>query len=150
MKKTVFLFGLLITALLLLFQLSKYRIEVGNYTTEIVIAVTSIIFFLAGIYFTRSKQVTVPPMNESEPIRSKQEGVNYVKIKELGLSSRELEVLNELVKGNTNKQISEKLFISESTTKTHISNLFSKLGVSNRSQAIILSNELNLVEKLKN
>lgn len=154
MKKTILLFGLLITALIFLFQLSHYRIEVGNYTSEIVIAITSVVFFMAGVYFTRNKKdkstlaATISnevPITDS-PTRENAEP-NYKRIKELGISSRELEVLNELAKGKTNKEIGETLFISESTIKTHVSNLYSKLNVSNRAQAIIRSKELEILPK---
>jgi LuxR family maltose regulon positive regulatory protein len=52
------------------------------------------------------------------------------------LSSREIEVLQALVDGLTNKEIGEKLFISISTVKTHIINIYSKLGVKNRVEAV--------------
>jgi DNA-binding NarL/FixJ family response regulator len=52
-----------------------------------------------------------------------------------GLSERELEVLGLLVEGATNESIAARLFVSEKTVKTHLSNIFRKLGVSNRTQA---------------
>ena len=154
MKRTILLFGLLITALLFLFQLGKYRISFSDYTSEIVIAITSIVFFFAGIYYTRQRKITpVEPSPENQtatPAVSVDNTMpDYDKIRELGLSSRELDVLQELVKGHTNKQMADNLFISESTVKTHLSNLFNKLNVSNRTQAIIRSEELKLVRKDK-
>ncbi|MFD2169746.1 response regulator [Tumebacillus lipolyticus] len=53
------------------------------------------------------------------------------------LSPREHEVLTTLVKGLSNKEIAERLFISETTVKLHISNIYRKLGVKSRSQAIM-------------
>jgi LuxR family transcriptional regulator, maltose regulon positive regulatory protein len=52
------------------------------------------------------------------------------------LSPREIEVLNTLIDGLSNKEIGEKLFISVSTVKTHIINIYSKLGVKNRVEAV--------------
>jgi LuxR family maltose regulon positive regulatory protein len=52
------------------------------------------------------------------------------------LSSREIEVLEVLINGLSNKEIGEKLFISVSTVKTHIINIYSKLGVKNRVEAV--------------
>jgi len=52
------------------------------------------------------------------------------------LSSREIEVLKALTDGSSNKEIGEKLFISISTVKTHIINIYSKLGVKNRVEAV--------------
>jgi two-component system NarL family response regulator len=51
------------------------------------------------------------------------------------LTTRETEVLRLIVAGKSNKEIAEALFISESTVKTHINNLLSKLGVTDRTQA---------------
>jgi len=53
------------------------------------------------------------------------------------LSDREREVLTQITAGLSNSEISERLFISEKTVKNHITNIFDKLGVSNRSQAIV-------------
>ena len=146
MKRTILVFGLLITALIFLFQLSRYRVIEGDFSTEIVISIVSIAFFFVGLYFrkyfTKDPEISHVPNQYLE-----KQGVDFGRVKQLGISDREREVLNELVKGLSNKEIAQKLFISESTTKTHVSNLFSKLEVKNRSQAIIRSNELNLVEK---
>jgi two-component system NarL family response regulator len=51
------------------------------------------------------------------------------------LTSRELEVLKQIVDGNSNKEIANLLSISEATVKSHINNILSKLGVSDRTQA---------------
>lgn len=53
------------------------------------------------------------------------------------LSDREREVLGQITEGHSNIEISNHLFISEKTVKNHITNIFEKLGVSNRSQAIV-------------
>ena len=54
------------------------------------------------------------------------------------LSKREMEVLKEMVKGKTNKDIAKSLFVSEKTVKTHVSHIFNKLQVSDRTQACLL------------
>jgi DNA-binding NarL/FixJ family response regulator len=55
------------------------------------------------------------------------------------LTERELEVLRELGLGLSNKEIAEKLFITEGTAKNHVSNIISKLGVRDRTQAAIFA-----------
>ncbi|AZR74945.1 DNA-binding response regulator [Anoxybacter fermentans] len=53
------------------------------------------------------------------------------------LTEREIEVLEMMAKGNNNRAIGEKLFISEKTVKNHVSNILKKLGVNDRTQAVI-------------
>ncbi|MBN1311160.1 MAG: winged helix-turn-helix transcriptional regulator [Anaerolineae bacterium] len=61
------------------------------------------------------------------------------------LSERELDVLRLLAKGHSNPQIAEQLYISLNTVKAHVKNIFSKLEVNNRSQAILKAQELDLL-----
>ena len=61
------------------------------------------------------------------------------------LSKRESEVLTEMAKGKTNKEIAETLFVSEKTIKTHVSHIFSKLQVTDRTQAAIYAMQNNLI-----
>ena len=61
------------------------------------------------------------------------------------LSNRETEVLKEMAKGKTNKEIAETLFVSEKTVKTHVSHIFSKLQVTDRTQAAIYAMENKLI-----
>ena len=58
------------------------------------------------------------------------------KAKDYGLSSREMEVLQLLSQGNTNKEIAKALWISEQTVKTHVAHIFDKLGTSDRTETV--------------
>ncbi len=58
------------------------------------------------------------------------------KAREYGLSDREMEVLQLLSEGNTNKQIARSLWISEQTVKTHVAHIFDKLGTSDRTETV--------------
>ena len=62
--------------------------------------------------------------------------INESELKKLNLSTREYEVLQLLTKGQSNAEIAENLFLSLSTVKTHVSNLFVKMDVKSRAQAI--------------
>ena len=136
MKKTIFVFSALIIALLALFQLGKYSYLSGDISIEVAIAVVAIIFFVIGVYInkkTLAKKSVAPT-----PIDSK-------KINELGISNREYEVLVHISKGMSNKEIADKLFISESTIKTHVSNLLVKLDAKRRTQAIQKAKDLEIL-----
>lgn len=136
MKKTVIIFSSLILAILLLFQISKYSLSVGNSSSEWVIAIIAIVFFIIGVYLNK-KSLHKSASSEIQ--------VDQKKIDALGLSKREYEVLNGIVSGLSNKEIGEKLFLSESTIKTHVSNLFVKLNVKRRTQVIRKAKEIRLI-----
>lgn len=137
MKKTVFIFGILIIALLSLFQLSKHVVMVGNTSLEFVIAGIAIIFFFIGIYINKKRNTA-----SEEPQKNE---IDQHQIEVLGLSKREYEVLCKLAQGHSNKEIASLLFVSESTIKTHVSNVYTKLNVKRRTQAIQKAKELRIL-----
>lgn len=138
MKKTVAVFALLIIAILTLFQLSKFSISSGSVKTEVLVAGIAILFLLIGFLLNRrSSRNSVNSSEEKE--------IDTLKIQELGISNREYEILQEISKGLSNKEIAEKLFVSESTVKTHVSNLFTKLDVKRRTQAIQQAKSFNIL-----
>jgi len=137
-KKTIFIFSTLIIALLVLFQLSKYSVLSGDLNIEFMIAGIALIFFLIGIYLNKKSLQKKSILNTSGIIDDK-------KILELGISNREYEILVEISEGLSNKEIAEKLFVSESTVKTHVSNLYVKLDAKRRTQAIQRAKEMNLI-----
>jgi len=62
------------------------------------------------------------------------------------LTARELEVLKLVARGRSNRQISESLFLSEATVKTHLAHVYAKLSVRDRVQAVVLAYETGLVQ----
>jgi len=82
-------------------------------------------------YLTEPKPVGIDLDEALETVRSKYE-----------LTNREIEILEEVYDGKTNTQIAEALFISESTVKAHIYNLFRKLGVKSRVEAVCIVREV--------
>jgi hypothetical protein len=63
----------------------------------------------------------------------------------LGLTPRELEILEAIAAGLSNREIGERLYVSENTVKTHSSRVFDKLGVQRRVQAVQRGRELRLI-----
>ncbi|WP_299884796.1 response regulator transcription factor [uncultured Lacinutrix sp.] len=136
MKKTILVFGLLIVAILTLFQISKFTLTSHNFNVEIVIILVAIVFLFIGIYLNKkSLHKIVLPVLE----------INHQKIKELEITKREYEVLQAISEGLSNKEIAEKLFLSESTIKTHVSNLLLKLNAKRRTQAIQIAKSLKIL-----
>jgi ATP/maltotriose-dependent transcriptional regulator MalT len=71
--------------------------------------------------------------------------INDAELQKLQLSNREYEVLQLLTKGYSNAEIAENLFLSLSTVKTHASNLFYKMDVKSRTQAIEKAKRLRII-----
>ncbi|THV60911.1 response regulator transcription factor [Flagellimonas alvinocaridis] len=136
MKKTIFVFSALIIALLFLFKLGKYAYFSGDISMEIGIAVIALVFFFIGIYINKKALQKKKP---ESPV------VDIKKIEQLGISKREYEVLVEISKGLSNKEIAHTLFVSESTIKTHVSNLLVKLDAKRRTQAIQRAIDLQIL-----
>ncbi len=136
MKRTILAFGLLVFALLVLFKISKHTYLSGDTSIEIIISAIALVFFFIGIYINKKS------LNKNSLVPNE---VNHKKIKELNISNREYEVLCEIANGLSNQEIANKLFVSESTIKTHVSNILVKLNAKRRTQAIQISKELQLL-----
>lgn len=126
---------------LLIFALRfiEYRFLVRDLTLEFYVGLVAILFAGLGIWIglrlTRKEVVVVNPefkFNEKEQSQR-------------NISKRELEVLELMAQGLANQEIADKLFVSINTVKTHSSNLFSKLEVGRRTQAIKKAKGLGLI-----
>jgi|SRR5215469_721121 len=130
--------GLLITVL----KLTEYRFLVLEHSVEIYGGLTALIFAGLGIWLgltlTRTKPANVPdspgPFSPDERRRG-----------ELGITPRELEILGLIAAGLSNREIADRLFVSENTVKTHSSRLFDKLGARRRTQAVQLGKQAHLI-----
>lgn len=131
MWKIVLGFGILCTALLILFQLAEFRMIKSDANLQVIIAILAIVFFTLGLIFRKRFEI------KSVKSRPKQD------FESLGISKREQEVLQELITGASNKEIGEKLFLSESTIKSHLSSIYTKLKVRNRVEAINVVKDRN-------
>lgn len=135
MKKTILVFSVLIIALLALFQLSKYSVVSGDTQIEVVIGVIAIIFFFVGVYLNKRS------LNKQATIKV----IDLKRIEVLEISKREYQVLQQIASGLSNKEIANKLFVSESTIKTHVSNLLVKLNAKRRTQAVQMAKDQNII-----
>ncbi|MEP0263206.1 response regulator transcription factor [Dokdonia sp.] len=135
MKKTILIFGVLALAILALLQLSKYALITGDLKIELVIGGIAIFFFVIGVFIQKRLR--------NDEVSSQE--IDQKQIDAIGLSKREYEVLLEMASGYSNKEIAAHLFVSESTIKTHVSNVFLKLDSKRRTQAIQRAKELHIL-----
>lgn len=141
MRSIVIGFGLLILCLLILFRLSEVNFIQGDLRLEIIVAIAALVFFFAGLYFNKQ---TTPPKTGSVEIPPGN-SVNYEEIKKAGLTQREHDVLVKMAEGMSNQEIASALFLSESTIKTHVSNILFKLEAKRRTQAIQIAKQKKIV-----
>jgi ATP/maltotriose-dependent transcriptional regulator MalT len=116
-----------------------YQFE-GSSNTETWIAGFSILFLLIGIVISRKLFGRTTMVNEPQPT-----AINYDQLLKAGISKREADILLLIDEGLSNQQIADKLFISENTIKKHISNIFQKLQVERRTEAIKKARELSVI-----
>jgi ATP/maltotriose-dependent transcriptional regulator MalT len=142
-------------AILLLLQWMQFSLLVINHATEIYSTGIAIIFTLLGIWLakklSRAKteviKETVVIEKEVTVYKPAQEPFlpDTGMIGRLGISHREMEVLQLMAGGATNQEIADTLFVSLNTIKTHASRLFEKLDVKRRTQAIEKAKRLNII-----
>jgi len=146
----VLLYGICGGILIAFLKFIEYRFIIIEHSIEIYGGLTAILFAGVGIWLglklTRKKEVVlikeVPVLVPSrEPFL-----VNEVKLRDLGITKREHEILALIAQGLSNREIAEKLFVSENTIKTHSSRLFDKLSAKRRTQAVQIGKELGLIE----
>ncbi|HOX82577.1 MAG TPA: LuxR C-terminal-related transcriptional regulator [Chryseolinea sp.] len=140
MKRTIILYGLSLAALLFLMQWLQFGFIIRDLSLEFYLGVVAVVFTAIGIWaglrLTQAKTKVVLQTDFS---------FNEVECNRLGISKRELEVLQLMAQGFSNQEIADKLFVSLNTVKTHSSNLFLKLEVRRRTQAVQRSKELMLI-----
>ena len=137
MKSIALGFGILVACILILFQLAKFSYLTGPSRIEIWIAAISLVFFAVGVLISRKYF----PSKSSAP----KGVVNEKNLRQLGLSKREYEILQLINQGLSNQDIAQQLFLSESTVKKHVSNLFLKLDVQRRTEAVKRAKELEIL-----
>ena len=147
MWKQLLLYGAAGGVLIALLKLIEYKHFIRAYPGEVYGGLIAVIFTAVGIYFglkwTKVKHVVVVkevPVRHDGPFV-----VNEAKLREIGLTQREHEILGLIAEGLSNREIAERLFVSENTVKTHSSRLFEKMSVSRRTQAVQKGKELGLI-----
>jgi DNA-binding CsgD family transcriptional regulator len=146
-KKYILIYGLLGGLLIAALKLVEYRFLVVEHSVEIYGGVIALLFAGVGIWLglkiTKKKEVVV--FKEVMVSAAAPFALNADRLRELGVTPREREILELIANGMSNREIAEKLFVSENTVKTHSSRLFDKLGAKRRTQAVQIGKDLGLI-----
>ena len=138
MKKHILIYGLLMAALIITLKYFEYSYFVKNLSQEIYMGLIALFFTALGVWIAIKLGTLKRSPENSARLNKKLQ-------KDLELSEREMEVLVGMTEGLSNKEIAEKLYLSENTIKTHAAILFFKLDVKRRTQAVKKARELTLI-----
>ncbi len=152
-NKLVILYGTSLAVLLFLLRWLELRFVIFDHALEIYIGAIAILFTALGIWLAikltkpKTKIITETIFIEKEVYinNTEQFTLNQAELTKLGISNRELEVLQLMAEGLSNEEIAKKLYVSINTIKTHTSKIFEKLDVKRRTQAVEMAKRLNLI-----
>lgn len=146
----IIVYGLALAVLVFVLKWIQWKFLIVDNALDIYIGMIAVFFTILGIWVATQlvKPVTQTIIVEKEVIITQpgETVINEAEMKKLDLSSREYEVLQLLAKGYSNAEIAGSLFLSVSTIKTHVSNLFLKMDVKSRTQAIEKSKRLKIIK----
>ena len=145
MKKIVLVYGLLGGVLIAVLKLVEYRYLVIEHSLEIYGGIVALLFSTLGIWLglklTRTREtVVIREVPVAGPFTR-----NETRLEQLGITPRELEILEAMAAGFSNREIAERLFVSENTVKTHAGRVFDKLSAQRRTQAVQRAKEAGLI-----
>lgn len=144
----VIFYGASMAAFLFLLKWLELRLIIFDHALEIYIGSVALIFTGLGIWLAlklSKPKVETVVVEKEVYVRKGSFKLNESELASLKVSKRELEVLQLMSQGLSNNEIAERLFVSLSTVKTHSRNLFDKLGVTRRTQAIDKAKKLSLI-----
>jgi DNA-binding CsgD family transcriptional regulator len=146
-KKTILVYGILGGVLIALLKLVEFRFLVLEHSLEIYGGIVALLFSVLGIWLglklTRTRETVVVrevPVPVAGPFAR-----DELRLRQLGLTPRELEILEAMAAGLSNREIAARLFVSENTVKTHAARVFDKLSARRRTQDVQLAKEARLI-----
>jgi DNA-binding CsgD family transcriptional regulator len=141
MRRTIIIYGLAMAVLIAILKLIEYKYFVRDIPLEFYIGVIAVMFtglgIWAGLRLTRPKVIEI---EVQAPFERDEEA-----LRQLGISKREFEVLELVAAGLSNQDIADRLFVSTSTVKTHVSNVLAKLDAGRRTEAIARAKEMRII-----
>lgn len=147
-NKHVLLYGAAMALLVFVLKWLELRFVVIDHAFELYVGFIALIFTGLGIWLSlklaKPKTETVV-VEKQVYVNNNDFELNSSEIEKLNISKRELEVLELMAHGLSNHEIAERLFVSLSTIKTHSRNIFDKMDVSRRTQAIDKAKKLRII-----
>lgn len=144
----IVLYGALMAIMVFVLKWLQWKYLIADNSSDIYLGLIAVFFTVLGVWIASQ---LASPKTETVIIEKEvylpQPGdltINETALKKLNLTNREYEVLQVLTQGYSNAEIAEKLFLSLSTVKTHVSNLFVKMDVKNRTQAVEKAKRLKI------
>jgi DNA-binding CsgD family transcriptional regulator len=145
--RSILIYGLIGGGLITLLKWMEYRFLVIEHSFEIYGGLIAAVFAGVGIWLGLTLTKTTEKVIVREvPVPTAAPFVfNEGQVAKLAITPRELEILQLIAQGLSNREIAAKLFVSENTVKTHSSRLFDKLDARRRTQAVQIGKELGLI-----
>lgn len=145
--REIVIYGLCSGSLITVLKLAEYRFLVVERSLEIYGALIAALFAGLGIWLG----LTLTPRRSEVPVKEVSVPatgpfvLNEKRVAEFGITPRELEILGLIAAGLSNREIANRLFVSENTVKTHSGRLFEKLGAKRRTQAVQIGKAARLI-----
>lgn len=147
-KRHIFLYGSVMALLVFGLKWLQWEFLITDNSLDIYIGIIALFFTVLGIWISaqlfRQGKGTVAAKKEVYLSSFDVFTENQEALGQFNLTKRELEVLGLLAQGHSNAEIAAQLFLSLSTVKTHVSNLYVKMDVSRRAQAIAKAKMLEM------
>jgi len=154
MRRHVLLYGLIGGLMVAALRFVEYRWLIVEHSLELYGGIVAALFAALGIWLglrltRRTDVATVPEPASTTSAAATASGASFtrdqMRITVLGITPRELEMLELVATGLSNKEIAAREFVSENTVKTHLSRVFDKLGAKRRTQAVQLAKQMRLI-----
>lgn len=145
--REILIFGLCSGSLITVLKLAEYRFLVVERSVEIYGAVIAALFAGLGIWLglTLARRRSPAVVQEISVPAAGPFVLDEKRLAEFGITPRELEILGLIAAGLSNREIADRLFVSENTVKTHSGRLFEKLGAKRRTQAVQIGKATRLI-----
>jgi len=144
--KQVIIYGISLAIIIFLLKWLEMRYVLVDQQLDIYIGLIAILFTGLGIWLAlKLRKPKVETVIVEKEVYLNDFSINEDEIKRLSLSKRELEVLQLMAQGLSNQEIAEKLFVSLNTVKTHSTQIFEKMEVKRRTQAVDMGKKLSII-----